>query len=127
MKATAFPRVAKLLSPFDSATFPPPGAFVTVEPPPRKTVNIFDVFAVRGEGVDGTALRIRNFPHSCHTAPAKQGTATAVAAAVAEAIGVAELPFELDIAEITVLAAAPASAKTDSIIPRPFFNHSAVL
>ena len=119
MKATALPRVAKLLSPFDSVTFPSAGAFLdnTVEPPPLNTVNIFAVFEVRGEEMAGTAFRIRNSPHSRQNAPAKQGAATAAAAAAAADNGAVEPPFEVDIIATAILVADPASAKTDSIIP----------
>ena len=117
MQATALPRVAKLLSTFVAATFPPSDAFLTtaVEPPPLNVDNIFAVFVVRGEGIEGTAFRILNSPHF-HTASAKQGAATAAAAAVA-AIVVVEISLEADIVATAILVAGPTSATTDSIIP----------
>ncbi len=86
-----------------------------MEAPPLNSVIIVAVFRVRGEGTDGTALRILN-PLQFQTASAKQGATTAAAAAVA-AIVVAELPLEADIAATAILAAGPTSVTTDSIIP----------
>jgi hypothetical protein len=123
MKATDLLRAAKRVLPSESATFPPFGAFLAIAvvlpspPPPLNAVNRFAVFAVRGEGIDGTALRIRNFPHSRQKFSAKTGAAIAAAAAVTAAV-VAEPPFTADIVAIAIFVpVVPVSANTDSIIP----------
>ena len=111
------PRVAKLLSPFGSMAFPPPrGDVITaVEPPPLNTVNIFAVFVVRGEGIDGSTFRIRNSPYSLQIVSANLGDATA-ADATAVAMAVVELALDVDIVATATFVKLPASVNTDSII-----------
>lgn len=117
MKATDLPRVAKSALPFESLTFSPPCAFwtIAVEPPPLNTVNIFAVFVVRGEGIDGSTFRIRNSPYSLQIVSANLGDATA-ADATAVAMAVVEVALDVDIVATATFVKLPASVSTDSIM-----------
>mmetsp|Transcript_8339 Transcript_8339/g.20594 ORF Transcript_8339/g.20594 Transcript_8339/m.20594 type:complete len:125 (-) Transcript_8339:137-511(-) len=120
MKATDFPRVKGPLSIFDSAAlFAVLALFaIDVEPPPLNTANVFAVFDVRDEEIEGTTFLLWNLltiPPKASSAKAGVAVAAKAAAAAAKTavVGVVELPAPAEIAAIAVLVRVPASATID--------------